>query len=157
MHLTLSRAFRLLLRTKPPALPRRISGFDELRGLDYVSFKTDELSGTLAAVAALRKLLGKIVGQFTNLEEVKRLIKAGFGFGPLPIHIVAPDVAAGQLWQLPPYTNPPSVDVYLVTKRTTRRTRAQSALLEALLAAIEATPLESRTYPQPVGGLIQAG
>ncbi|RWM44286.1 MAG: LysR family transcriptional regulator [Mesorhizobium sp.] len=142
-----------------PLFQRRISGFDEMRRLDYVSFKTDELSGALAPVAALRKqeqLCGKIVGQFTNLEEVKRLIKAGFGFGPLPIHVVAPDVEAGQLWQIPPYTNPPSVDVYLVTKRTTRRTRAQSTFLAALSAAIDATPLESRTYPQPVGGLTSA-
>ncbi|MER9599075.1 hypothetical protein [Mesorhizobium sp. M0244] len=49
-------------------------------------------------MAALRKqeqVGGKIVGQFTNLEEVKRLIKAGFGFGPLPIHVVAPDVELG--------------------------------------------------------------
>ncbi|MER8608978.1 LysR family transcriptional regulator [Mesorhizobium sp. M1233] len=142
-----------------PLFQRRISGFDELRTLDYVSFKTDELSGALAPVAALRKqeqLRGKIVGQFTNLEEVKRLIKAGFGFGPLPIHVVTPDVEAGQLRQLPPYTNPPSVDVYLVTKRTARRTRAQSTFLEALSAAIEATPLESRTYPQSVGDITPA-
>ncbi|WP_189341840.1 LysR family transcriptional regulator, partial [Mesorhizobium sp. M2A.F.Ca.ET.042.01.1.1] len=132
-----------------PLFQRRVTGFDELRGLDYVSFKTDDLSGALAPVAALRKrehLCGKIVGQFTNLEEVKRLIKAGFGFGPLPIHVVTPDVEAGQLWQIPPYTDPPSVDVYLVTKRTTRRTRAQSTFLAALLAAIDATPLENRTY-----------
>ncbi|TIQ28629.1 MAG: hypothetical protein E5X61_21935, partial [Mesorhizobium sp.] len=60
-----------------PLFQRQISGFDEMRRLDYVSFKTDELSGALAPVAALRKqeqLCGKIVGQFTNLEEVKRLI-----------------------------------------------------------------------------------
>lgn len=142
-----------------PLFQRRISGFDEMRSLDYVSFTTDELSGALAPVAALRKqeqLCGKIVGQFTNLEEVKRLIKAGFGFGPLPIHVVAPDVEAGQLWQIPPYTKPPSVDVYLTTKRTTRRSRAQSTFLAALSAAIEATPLESRTYPPSVGVLTPA-
>lgn len=138
-----------------PLFQRRVSGFDELRRLDYVSFKTDDLSGALAPIAALRKqeqLRGRIVGQFTNLEEVKRLIKAGFGFGPLPVHVVAPNVEAGQLWQLPPYTNLPSVDVYLATKRITKRTRAQSAFLEALSAAIEATPLADRTYPQSLCG-----
>lgn len=30
----------------------------------------------------------KIVGQFTKLEEVKRVIETGLGFGPVPIHVV---------------------------------------------------------------------
>ncbi|TIL60579.1 MAG: LysR family transcriptional regulator [Mesorhizobium sp.] len=134
-----------------PLFEQRIEGFDALRILDYVSFTTDDVSGPLASIAELRRreqLRGQIVGRFTNLEEVKRLIKAGFGFGPLPIHVVAAEIEVRQLWQLPPYENPPSVDVYLVTKRHTRRTRAQSVFVDALLAAIRATPLEKRTYPE---------
>ncbi|MBZ0217131.1 MAG: substrate-binding domain-containing protein [Fimbriimonadaceae bacterium] len=76
-----------------PLFEQRIEGFDALRTLDYVSFRTDDVSGALAPIADLRRreqLRGQIVGRFTNLEEVKRLIKAGFGFGPLPIHVVVP-------------------------------------------------------------------
>jgi DNA-binding transcriptional LysR family regulator len=81
------------------------------------------------------------------LEEVKRLIIAGFGFGPLPIHVVEDDVRKGLLWRLPPYENPPEIIVYLVFDPTARRSRAEALLLERLLAQIEATPLERRTYP----------
>lgn len=123
----------------------------DLAGLDYVSFKTDQLGGALAPIARLRQrenFTGQVLGLFSNLEEVKRLIKAGFGFGPLPIHVVTPDIESRQLWQLPPYENPPAADVYLVTKRASRTSRAETLLVERLLAAIEATPLAERTYPQ---------
>ncbi|HTO30042.1 MAG TPA: LysR family transcriptional regulator [Pararhizobium sp.] len=123
----------------------------DLAGLDYVSFKTDHLGGALAPVARLRQrenFTGQILGLFSNLEEVRRLIKAGFGFGPLPIHVVTADIEARQLWQLPPYENPPAADVYLVTKRVSRSSRAETLLTERLAAAIEATPLSERTYPK---------
>ncbi len=123
----------------------------DLAGLDYVSFKTDHLGGALAPIARLRQrenFTGQVLGLFSNLEEVRRLIKAGFGFGPLPIHVVTPDIETRQLWQLPPYENPPAADVYLVTKRASRTGRAETLLVERLLAAIEATPLAERTYPQ---------
>lgn len=122
----------------------------DLAGLDYVSFKTDHLGGALASIARLRQqanFTGQVLGLFSNLEEVKRLIKAGFGFGPLPIHVVTSDIESRQLWQLPPYKNPPAVDVYLVTKRSSRVSRAETLLVERLLAAIEAKPLSERTYP----------
>ena len=61
------------------------------------------------------------IGTSSHLEEVKRLIIAGFGFGPLPIHVVEDDVRAGRLWRLPPYDGAPMVDVHLVHDRSARR------------------------------------
>jgi DNA-binding transcriptional LysR family regulator len=122
----------------------------DLAALDYVSFKTDHLGGALAPIARLRQrenFSGQVLGLFTNLEEVKRLIKVGFGFGPLPIHVVAADIEARRLWQLPPYENPPAADVYLVTRRFARGSRADNLLVDRLIAAIEAVPLSERTYP----------
>jgi len=133
-----------------PLFGRRDVDMTDLAALDYVSFKTDHLSGALAPIARLRQrenFNGQVLGLFTNLEEVKRLIKVGFGFGPLPIHVVTADIEARQLWQLPPYDNPPAADVYLVTRRSARGSRAEILLVERLLAAIEAVPLRDRTYP----------
>ena len=136
-----------------PLFGKRDTDITELAALDYVSFKTDQLGGALAPIARLRQrenFNGPVLGLFTNLEEVKRLIKVGFGFGPLPIHVVAADIEARQLWQLPPYENPPAADVYLVTKRSARGSRAETLLVDRLLAAIAAVPLGERTYPQGI-------
>jgi len=121
-----------------------------LRREPYVSFRTDEMNGALWPVALLRQqegFEGATVGTSSHLEEVKRLIVAGFGFGPLPIHVVEDDVRAGRLWRLPPYANTPMVDVHLVYDQTARRSRAETLLLAEVRQAIAALPLEERTYP----------
>ncbi len=122
----------------------------DLRHEPYVSFKTDQMSGALWPVALLRQqegFEGATIGTSSHLEEVKRLIIAGFGFGPLPIHVVEDDVRVGRLWRLPPYEAVPMVDVHLVYDRSARRGRAESILVAELRQAISARPIETRTYP----------
>lgn len=121
-----------------------------LRHEAYVSFKTDQMSGALWPVALLRQqegFEGQTVGASWHLEEVKRLIIAGFGFGPLPAHVVEEDARAGRLWHLPPYEGAPIIDVHLVHDSATRRGRAEATLLAELRQAIETIPFEQRTYP----------
>lgn len=121
-----------------------------LRQEPYVSFKTDQMSGALWPVALLRQqegFEGQTVGTSSHLEEVKRLIIAGFGFGPLPIHVVEEDVRAGRLWRLPPYEDPPVIDVHLVYDGAARRSRAETILLAELRQAIATIPFAQRTYP----------
>ena len=134
-----------------PLFGRRDVTLADLTTLDYATFKTDDLVGALAPVAQLRQragFSGQVLGAFTNLEEVKRLIKAGICFGPLPIHAVAAETEAGQLWQLPPHDDPPPVDVYVVFKPDARLSKAENVFLDRLLAAIDAVPLRERTYPE---------
>lgn len=123
-----------------------------LRHEPYVSFKTDQMSGALWPVALLRQqegFEGAVIGTSSHLEEVKRLIIANFGFGPMPIHVVEDDVRAGRLWRLPPYETAPNIDVHLVHDRAARRGRAESILLAELRKAIASLPLAERTYPGP--------
>lgn len=125
-------------------------GMKDLRDEPYVSFKTDQMADALWPIAMLRQqeeFTGPVIGTSSHLEEVKRLIIAGFGFGPLPIHVVEDDVRHGLLWRLPPYENPPEIVVYLVYDPNARRSRAEALLLERLLTQMDATPLERRTYP----------
>ncbi|MEZ0168321.1 LysR family transcriptional regulator [Microvirga sp. TS319] len=129
---------------------KRGVSMEDLRAEPYVSFKTDQMADALWPIAMLRQqeeFTGLVIGTSSHLEEVKRLIIAGFGFGPLPIHVVEDDVRNGLLWRLPPYENPPEIIVYLVYDPTARRSRAEALLLERLLTQIDATPLERRTYP----------
>jgi len=87
-----------------------------------------------------------VVGTSSHLEEVCRMIIAGLGSGPLPMHVAARDVKDGLLWQLPPYDDPPAVDVHVVWNPRSKLNRAEQSMLKRLLDKIETTPIDARTY-----------
>ncbi|GEO85278.1 MULTISPECIES: LysR family transcriptional regulator [Alphaproteobacteria] len=150
-------AFGYFCGPRHPLFGRPDIPLSALRDEPYVSFKTDQMTGALWPVALLRQqeeFAGVVLGTSSHLEEVKRLIIAGFGFGPLPIHVVEDDVRAGRLWRLPPYQNAPVIDVHLVYDPTARRGRAESILLAELRQAIGSQPLAERTYPGPASGSV---
>ena len=130
---------------------KTLNAAKDLQKEAYVSFKTDQMSDALWPIAMLRQqedFTGPIIGTSSHLEEVKRLIIAGFGFGPLPVHVVEEDVRRGLLWRLPPYENPPEINVYLAFNPVARRTRAEALLLDRLVTAISQTPLEEQNLPK---------
>lgn len=131
-----------------PLHGRRNLALRDLAGFAAVSFQTDRLGDVLASITELRQAAGLTgpLGQSTHLEEVRRMVLAGLGIGPLPLHVVQEDVASGRLWRLPPYSDPPAIDVHLVWHPRARRNRAEAALLARLHAALAATPLSARTY-----------
>ncbi|WP_027051669.1 LysR family transcriptional regulator [Mesorhizobium erdmanii] len=121
----------------------------DLRGEPSVSFQTDHISDALRPVALLRseaKLNADVVGVSSSLEEVRRMIVAGLGIGPLPLHVARRDVADGMLWRLPPYDAPPAIDIFLLTNPEKAMNRAEKALLSGLQVLIDETPLEDRIY-----------
>ncbi len=94
---------------------------EDIRGLAYVSFESDQPGEGLDAIAQFRdqeQFWGKLVGISSNLEEVRRMIIAGLGFGALTVESAEPYVAQGLLWPLPPYQSLPVTDMYLVTPDT---------------------------------------
>lgn len=118
-----------------PLFGQRDLKLDDLRGESFVSFKTDQLTDALRPVAILRaqlQMYGQVIGTSSNLEEVRRMIVAGLGIGPLPIHVVQADVEAGLLWQLPPYEDPPAIDIFRVTNPRASLSRAERLFLEVL-------------------------
>lgn len=131
---------------------RRGLSLADLREESFVSFKTDRLTDALRPVALLRAqeaIEDRIVGTSSHLEEVRRLIIAGLGIGPLPIHVVERDVADGLLWRLPPYETPPAIDIFLVSHPRAQLNRAERALIMILEEHLDALPIEDRTYPRP--------
>ncbi len=121
----------------------------DLAGQSAVSFETDRLHDALRSVTLLRaesELSEKIIGTSSHLEEVRRMVIAGLGIGPLPLHVVARDVRDDLLWRLPPYDDPPAIDVHLVWNPKAVLNRAEASLLQRLRAAIAAVPMEARTY-----------
>jgi DNA-binding transcriptional LysR family regulator len=135
-----------------PLFGRNAIRIEDLRGLSAVSFDTDDLADALRPVALLRhrhELDQTIIGHSSHLEEVRRMIMCGLGIGPLPIHVVERDVRDGLLWRLPPYDDPPAIDIFLVTHPRKRLNSAEQVFLATLRASIAATPLSQRTYAGP--------
>lgn len=121
----------------------------DLAGHSAVSFETDSLHDALRSVTLLRaqsELNEQIIGTSSHLEEVRRMVIAGLGIGPLPLHVVARDVADGLLWRLPPYDTPPAIDVHLAWNPKATLNRAETAFLDAIKDAIWSTPIDARTY-----------
>ncbi|WP_054529145.1 LysR family transcriptional regulator [Erythrobacter sp. SG61-1L] len=132
-----------------PLFGRKGLKLEDLAGERSVSFDTDQIDDVLSPVAVLRaraSFSGPPVGVSNNLEEVRRMVIAGLGIGPLPIHVVARDCADGLLWRLPPYDDPPAVDVSVVRLKGNRLSRAEAAFCAILDRRIAETPLDSRTY-----------
>jgi len=141
--------FGLFCGPRHPLFGRKKLRMDDLRGLDAVSFGTDDLNDALRPVALLRRqyeLDQRIIGQSSHLEEVRRMILCGLGIGPLPVHVVEKDVKDGQLWRLPPYKTPPAVDIYLVTNPKKRLNRAEVLIIKSLKTSIKEISMEQRTY-----------
>ncbi len=121
----------------------------DLRGETSVSFRTDRLTDALRPVALVRaeaELEDRVVGVSSSLEEVRRMILAGLGIGPLPVHVASKDVEAGLLWRLPPYDAPPAIDIYAVTNPGTRFNRAEQYLIAMIMQEIDKTPFHERDY-----------
>lgn len=124
---------------------------EDLEGEMSVSFQTDHITDALRPVALLRseaKLDASVVGVSSSLEEVRRMIVAGLGIGPLPLHVARRDVSDGMLWRLPPYKDVPAIDIYLLVNEQKLMNRAERALLDGLQQAIADTSVEERTYFQ---------
>lgn len=121
----------------------------DLAGQSAVSFGTDRLQDALKPVTLMRaqaELGDQIIATSSHLEEVRRLIIAGLGVGPLPLHVAARDVRDGQLWQLPPYDQTAPIDVHVVWNPRAVLNRAEKWLLDRLLQRIEDTPMDQRIY-----------
>ncbi|MEZ5778631.1 MAG: LysR family transcriptional regulator [Paracoccaceae bacterium] len=121
----------------------------DLQNEEAVSFQTDEASGPLYGVAALRQKAGLkpgLKGISSSLPEVRRMIMANIGIGALPVHVAKRDVQLGQLWQLPPYSTLPAVDIYLLTNPKRTMNRAETVLLAMLDAELNNVVLADRTY-----------
>lgn len=141
--------FGLFCGPSHPLFGRKGLSTTELAGQPSVSFVTDQMNDALRPVTLMRAAAGledRVVGSSSNLEEVRRMIVAGLGIGPLPLHVVREDVAMGRLWRLPPYEEPPAIDVHVVWNPRARVNRAEASLLQGLLDKIEQTPEADRIY-----------
>ena len=141
--------FGLYCGPRHPLFGRDGLTLSDLAGHSSVSFGTDRLGDVLKPVTLIRAAADmheRTVGVSNNLEEVRRMIIAGLGIGPLPLHVAREDEERGLLWRVPPYENEPAIDVYVVWNPVAKLNRAEEAMREEILSRIEAIPVEQRTY-----------
>lgn len=150
-HLMYREYFGFYCGSSHPLFGRKDLKMDDLRDYPAVSFDTEDINDALRPVALLRSKWGldyDIVGRSSQLEEVRRMIQCGMGIGSLPIHVMERDVADGLLWRLPPYDDPPEVDIFMITNPARRLNRAEDLMISRLKQAIDETPLTDRTYDE---------
>ena len=105
---------------------------NDLLGENFVSFMSDQLGDALSPLAVFRDqqgFTGRIVATSPSLDEIKRLVFAGYGVGCLPEHIVADDLAQQRLWRLPPEEGVADIDLYLMWHKERRLAPAEEAFL----------------------------
>lgn len=111
----------------------RDAALNDLRGEPYIAFTADVLGGqhmnAVTAVRAMGSFGQKVRAVSSNVEEVIRLITANIGIGMMPDHLAAAGLAAGELWQLPPYDRLPTTDVFRITNPNAILNPAEAAFL----------------------------
>jgi DNA-binding transcriptional LysR family regulator len=132
-----------------PLFNKQEINLKDLQGETYVSFPTDSENGALRAVSKLRskaKIKYKLGGVSASLHEVRRMIIAGLGIGPLPLHVTQKDVNDGNLRQVAPFDDLPSIDIYMVNHPKAHLNRAEVRFIEHLKHKIKTTRVSDRTY-----------
>ncbi|MBY6090884.1 LysR family transcriptional regulator [Maritimibacter alkaliphilus] len=122
---------------------------EALRDEVSVGFMADRTDKAFLEVAGMRFRAGlrpEVAGRSRNLEEVRRMIVAGVGIGPLPLHVAAPDCAAGRLWRLPPYTDTPMTEVSIVSAADAALSPLERAVKAAFLDVLADIAPEDRVY-----------
>ncbi|MDD1966511.1 LysR family transcriptional regulator [Pseudomonas sp. NPDC090203] len=115
----------------------------DLQSENFVSFTSDQIGGMLSPLTIFRDqqgFSGRIVASSPSLEEVRRLVIAGYGLGCLPEHVVAEDERNGLLWRLPPHEGIADVDIHLLWNREQKMSRAESVFIESLGQRLQEAP-----------------
>jgi len=130
----------------------RLFGLSQLTMADllaenFVSFTSDQIGDSLSPLTVFRDqrgFTGRIVASSPSLDEVRRLIFAGYGIGCLPEHAVKDDLARQRLWRLPPEEGLVDVDIHLLWHRERKRNAAEAAFFDAMERCMQRHALAER-------------
>ncbi|MDF0604482.1 LysR family transcriptional regulator [Neisseriaceae bacterium TC5R-5] len=122
-------------------------GLADLLAENFVSFSSDQIGDYLSPLTIFREqagFRGQIVATSSSLDEVERLIFAGYGIGALPSHLLATKSNQQRLWRLPPQQGVADVDIYLMWHKERVFSPLESAFVEHFLAFMSAYPAAER-------------
>lgn len=139
-----------------PLFGKENASLDELGGLPYISFESDQPGEGLSDIAQLRashRNWGRTVAISSNEEEVRRLIVTGLGFGALTVEGAKAFVSQGLLWPININAPLPSCEVYLATPAAVPLTEAEARFV-SLLRQSSAEFMRRRFFSQGGVGLM---
>ncbi|WP_321904643.1 LysR family transcriptional regulator [Paraburkholderia tropica] len=120
---------------------------EDLLAENFVSFTSDQIGDSLSPLTVFRDqrgFTGRIVASSPSLDEVRRLIFAGYGIGCLPEHAVKDDLARQRLWRLPPEEGLADVDIHLLWHRDRKMNAAEEAFFGAMERCMQRYALAER-------------
>jgi DNA-binding transcriptional LysR family regulator len=120
---------------------------EDLLAENFVSFTSDQIGDSLSPLTVFRDqrgFTGRIVASSPSLDEVRRLIYAGYGIGCLPEHAVRDDLARQRLWRLPPEDGLADVDIHLLWHRERKMNAAEVAFFDAMERCMQRHALAER-------------
>ncbi|WP_027795566.1 LysR family transcriptional regulator [Paraburkholderia acidipaludis] len=120
---------------------------EDLLAENFVSFTSDQIGDSLSPLTVFRDqrgFTGRIVASSPSLDEVRRLIYAGYGIGCLPEHAVRDDLARQRLWRLPPEEGLADVDIHLLWHRERKMNAAEAAFFDAMERCMQRHALAER-------------
>lgn len=130
---------------------RHALSMDDLLAENFVSFTSDQIGDSLSPLTVFRDqrgFTGRIVAASPSLDEVRRLIFAGYGIGCLPEHIVRDDIARQRLWRLPPDEGLADIDIHLLWHRARKMNAAEQVFLDGMERVMQRYALVER-LPAP--------
>ncbi|WP_226383249.1 LysR family transcriptional regulator [Burkholderia mayonis] len=107
----------------------------EIRSENLAAVVSDQVGRKFWLLEMFRNqlgLAGEVVARSENIDEVRRLVIAGYGIGCLPEHVVRDDVAEGRLWRLSVDNGEIDVGVYLIWNRKKRMNLAEKVFIDEL-------------------------
>ncbi|WP_211266705.1 LysR family transcriptional regulator [Halotalea alkalilenta] len=146
-RLFLNQRYILVCGRHHPLHGRRGVGPGDLLDENFVSFTSDQIGDSLSPLTIFRDqrgFTGRIVASSSNIEEIRRLVIAGFGISCLPEHLVREDIAAGVLWPLMPDEAVAEIEVFLLRHGSRRLALTERAFLEAFERFLERVPMSAR-------------
>ncbi|SBV98181.1 Transcriptional regulator, LysR family [uncultured delta proteobacterium] len=117
----------------------------DLLSQDFVAFFSEQWGDALSPLAVFRdekQFTGEVVAFTNNLDEMKRLLYAGYGIGCLADNAVAEDVRAGRLRQLPSGAGIADIPIYLAWNTLRKLKPVEEVFIEGLYEAfaVDAAP-----------------
>ncbi|MDR3073865.1 MAG: substrate-binding domain-containing protein, partial [Deltaproteobacteria bacterium] len=91
----------------------------------------------LAVFRETGQFTGETVAYVNSIEELRRLIRNGFGLGCLPEHQARKDELEGNLRRLPPKKGIADVPIYLMWHKQRKLKPAELAFMEGLCATFD--------------------
>lgn len=124
---------------------------NDLLAENFVSFTSDQIGDSLSPLTVFRDqkgFTGRIVASSPSLDEVRRLIFAGYGIGCLPEHTVRDDLLQQRLWRLPPDDGLVDVEIFLLWHRDRKMNAAERAFVDGFQRTMQRYSFEERLAPR---------